>query len=276
MNLNKIEIMNFKPSNMAMDATIVMIAKRASGKSFVVRDLVYNYRKLPGGVIIAPTDQLNPFYKYFFPDIYIHHEINPEVLKKIMARQATLKCQKNKGKLNVDPSMLLIMDDCLADAKAWSKDKTIREILMNGRHYKITYILTMQTPLGIGPELRLNFDYIFLLKEQSIINRKKLHMNYASIFPNLNVFNKFLDKCTEDYRCMVIDARKTGNKISDTVYWYKAKDRKFTFGSKQFKQLHKKYYDPDFLEKKLEADFGLNQMMMKKKNEPNIGIVLND
>ena len=44
-----------------------------------------------------------------------------------------------------------------------SKDPLIYELMYNGRHYKILFMLTMQTPLGIKPDLRSNFDYFFLL-----------------------------------------------------------------------------------------------------------------
>ena len=60
---------------------------------------------------------------------------------------------------------------CQKRKRGQKKDEKIMEILMNGRHYELTYILTMQTPLGITPDLRLNFDYVFLLKEDSTINK---------------------------------------------------------------------------------------------------------
>ena len=36
---------------------------------------------------------------------------------------------------------------------------------MNGRHYKILFILTMQYALGIPPNLRTNIDYVFILRK---------------------------------------------------------------------------------------------------------------
>ncbi len=61
MNYNKFEILEFKLDKMVIDPSIVMIAKRGSGKSFITRDIIYHYRHLPGGVVIAPTDRLNSF-----------------------------------------------------------------------------------------------------------------------------------------------------------------------------------------------------------------------
>lgn len=274
MNYNKFQILEFDLEKMVIDPSIVMIAKRGSGKSFITRDLIHHYKNIPGGLVIAPTDRMNSFYKFFFPDLYIHYDIKETLLKKILMRQSMIiektKDKKKQG-FKIDPSGILIMDDCLAKKKSWAKDESIMEILMNGRHYKLTYILTMQTPLGITPDLRLNFDYVFLLKEDSSINKKKLWENYASMFPSLSAFEKVFSKCTEDYRAMVIDNRKPSDNIQEKVFWFKAQDRKFSFGSKTFKNLHKKYYDPNFIRNK-NLNLINDGLFGKRKNDYDIKV----
>lgn len=275
MDYNKFQIAEFELNSMVVDPAIVMIAKRGSGKSWVTRDIVYNYRHLPGGVVIAPTDRMNPFYKFFFPDLFIHYDITPDLLKKILLRQSLIlekeKDKKKKG-LKIDPHGILIMDDCLSRKGSWAKDESIMEILMNGRHYKLTYILTMQTPLGITPDLRLNFDYVFLLKEDSAINLKKLYENYASMFQTRQAFEKVFLECTKDHCCMVIDNRKPADNIQEKVFWYKASDRKFTFGSKEFVDMHNRYYDKDFMKKKIRGLMNNAGLLGKKKNELDIKV----
>ncbi|AKI80170.1 VV A32 virion packaging ATPase [Acanthamoeba polyphaga mimivirus] len=280
MNYNKFELMEFDLNKMVIDPSIVMIAKRGSGKSWIVRDVMYHYRHLPCGVVIAPTDRMNSFYKYFFPDLFIHYEITEAILKNILLRQQMIidkQKQKKKQGLKIDPSGILIMDDCLSQKKNWSKIQEITEILMNGRHYRLTYILTMQTPLGLTPDLRLNFDYIFLLKDDTQVNKKKLYNNYAGMFPSQLAFEKVLAKCTESHKCMVIDNRKPADKIQDKVFWFKARDRKFSFGSREFKDMHKKYYNPEYgrdrYRKLMEGEdvlFGL------KKNDTNLKVNLRE
>ena len=275
MDYNKFQILEFKLDKMVSDPSIVMIAKRGSGKSYVARDIIHHYRHIPGGIVIAPTDRMSSFYKYFFPDLYIHYDIKELILKKILARQSMMiEKEKDKKKVGkkIDPSGILIMDDCLARKKSWAKDENITEILMNGRHYKLTYILTMQTPLGITPDLRLNFDYVFLLKDDSTINKKKLWDNYASMFPTISAFEKVFGKCTDDFRSMVIDNRKPSTNIQEKVYWFKAKERKFRFGSKAFVQLHKTYYNPEYRKPK---DIDPNLMFgIKKRGDIDIKVDL--
>lgn len=274
MNYNKFQVLEFKLERMVKDPAIVMIAKRGSGKSWVTRDILYHYRHMPGGTVIAPTDRMNPFYKFFFPDIYIHYEIKESTLKKILLRQMLMlekvKEKKKKG-LKVDASGILVMDDCLSRKKSWASDQSIIEILMNGRHYKLTYILTMQTPLGITPDLRLNFDYIFLLKEDTQVNKKKLYDNYAGMFRNIFEFEKVFATCTANHCCMVIDNRMPADNIQDKVFWFKAKERKFSFGSKKFINFHKKYYDQNFMIKSKARLMG-NNIISGRRNKNDIDI----
>jgi hypothetical protein len=278
MNYDKFQILEFKLDKIKENShpAIVMIAKRRSGKSWVTRDVIFRFRHIPGGVVISPTDRLSFFYKFFFPDLYIHYDIKEVIFTKILLRQR-LMVQKKKEKarhgLKVDASCMLIMDDCLSHAKTWAKDQNIKEILMNGRHYELTYILTMQTPLGIPPDLRLNFDYVFLLMEDSAINRKKLYDNYASCFKTPAIFDKVFTECTKDYCCMVIDNQKNTEMVQDKVFWFKAKERKFSFGSKKFKDLHKKYYDPHYMHKRDQELLQVGGIFNpKKRNDPEINV----
>ena len=277
-NTTTFEIKNFDLNSMVKNPSILIIGKRDTGKSFFIRNILHHYRNVPGGIVFSPTDKQRPFYKHFFPDLYIHHEIGRRTLQKVLFRQNLIlqKAYKmKKEEIDFDPDAVVVMDDVLAGKKSWAKDESIMEILMNGRHYRLTYILTMQTPLGITPDLRLNFDYVFLLKEDSTINKKKLWDNYASMFPTLPAFEKVFAKCTEDYRAMVIDNRKPSDNLQEKVFWFKAQDRKFSFGSRTFKNLHKKYYDPLHIRRTVAARLGVGALMgRRKKNEVDIGVIL--
>jgi hypothetical protein len=60
---------------------------------------------------------------------------------------------------------------------------------MNGRHYKLLFLVTMQYPLGIPPNLRCNVDYVFILRENIVKNRERIYANYAGMFPNFDTFS---------------------------------------------------------------------------------------
>jgi len=98
----------------------------------------------------------------------------------------------------------------------------------------------MQYPLGIPPNLRTNIDYVFLLREPYMTNRKRIWENYASMFPTLESFSAVMDQTTENYECLVINNNSKSNKLNDQIFWYKAEGRPdFRLGSKEFWELSK-------------------------------------
>ena len=268
---NKLPIRQFKLSDMVINPAIIMIAKRGSGKSWVVRAIMHHFRDVPCGIIIAPTDRMNPFYNVFFPDSYIHYAYKTEIIQKILARQTEIieksEKRKQKGGKPIDARTYIVMDDCLASKGTWMRDQPISELLYNGRHYQIMYILTMQYPLGISPELRTNFDYIFLLKEEYISNQKKLFDHYAGMFPNLDAFRQVFNILVQDNGCMVIDNRRKAQNSLERLFWYRAPDLtgvKVKMGCNQFRKYHDNNYDKNWRNKKKDFDFGSWCSNMKK------------
>ena len=53
-----------------LNPRIAIIAKSGSGKSWVIRDIMYVMKNIPCGVIIAPTDKMTGFYNELFQIIY--------------------------------------------------------------------------------------------------------------------------------------------------------------------------------------------------------------
>ena len=112
--------------------------------------------------------------------------------------------------------------------------------------WKILLCICMQFPLGIPPNLRTNIDYVFILREPYLSNRKRIWENYASMFPTLESFVSILDQTTENYECLVIDNNAKSNKLTDQVFWYKAQSHPdFKLGSKEFWEISKNLGDDD-------------------------------
>lgn len=273
-------IREFKLSYMCKNPTIAIIAKRGSGKSFLNRVIIdfLDKDKMPGGVIISPTERMNPFYGSFFPGAYLHHKYEPSILDNIFERQKRMldkkKRKKKEGK-NLDARTMLIMDDCMGSKTTWVKDPNIQELFFNGRHYKITFILTMQFPLGIGPDLRGNFDYIFLLAENMTNNQKRLYEHYAGMFPNLESFKEVFKKITSNYGVMVIVNRGQSSSILDQVFWFKASNIDINkFGSEQFNKIHDKNYDDGW--KNRPKDLGMSLLPRKRGSNPPLRVNLID
>ena len=253
---------SFKPDE-NKGPVIVLIGRRDTGKSYLVRDLLYYHQDIPLGTVISGTEAGNGFYSEHVPKLFIHDEYNSAIIENILKRQRTVLKQINKEiqiyrKTTIDPRAFVILDDCLFDA-SWTRDKMMRLLFMNGRHWKMMLIITMQYPLGIPPTLRTNIDYVFILREPYISNRKRIYENYAGMFPTFESFCQVMDQCTENYECLVINNNSKSNRLNDQIFWYKADHHKaFKLGSKEFWDISKEMnsdddeevYDPNTRDKK--------------------------
>ena len=253
---------SFKP-NENKGPVVVLIGRRDTGKSFLVKDLLYYHQDIPIGTVISGTEEGNGFYGKLVPKLFIHNEYNSAIIENILKRQKQVLKQVKKEietykKSNIDPRTFTILDDCLFD-NSWSKDKLMKLLFMNGRHWKIMLVITMQYPLGIPPILRTNIDYVFILREPYIANRKRIYENFAGMFPTFESFCQVMDQCTENYECLVINNNSKSNKLNDQVFWYKAEAHNdFKLGSKEFWELSKsvnsddedEQYDPKNIKKR--------------------------
>jgi len=253
---------SFRP-NENKGPVIVLIGRRDTGKSYLVKDILYYHQDIPIGTVISGTEAGNGFYSAHVPKLFIHDEYNTSIIENILQRQKTVlrvikKELETQKKTNIDPRAFVILDDCLYDA-TWSKDKVMRLLFMNGRHWKVMLVITMQYPLGIPPNLRTNIDYVFILREPYIANRKRIYENYAGMFPTFESFCQVMDQCTENYECLVINNNAKSNKLQDLIFWYKAEPHpNFKLGSKEFWELSKdiqsddedEVYDPNSRDKK--------------------------
>ena len=229
----EIELKKFDINDIKDDKVVVLIGKRETGKSFLCKDILYNHSNIPVGQVISGTEAANEFYSKMVPKLFIHEEYQPPIIQNILKRQRMM-LDKWKANNSIDPRAFLVLDDCLYD-NTWTKDKNVRSLFMNGRHYKILFMITMLYSLGIPPSLRTNVDYIFILRENYVSNRKRLYEHYAGMFPNFEMFCQVMDQCTENYECLVIHNNAKSNKLQDQVFWYKAEPHdEVKLGSRQF------------------------------------------
>ena len=249
------KVMEERRINGAGPATCVLIGKRGTGKSTLVADILYHCRKIPLGVAISATEDGNAFYANFIPDIFIHSEYKKETIQQVLTRQKK-KISEQVDKTIKDPKndIFVLLDDCMYD-KTMIRDPNIRGIFMNGRHWRITFLLTMQYCMDLPPDLRTNIDFVFVLRENIIENQDKLYKNFFGIFPRKDMFREVMNSCTEGYDCLVLDNTSRSNKIEDCIFWYRAKpDRKFKIGDKSLWKYHKAHYNENHFKEDLNFD----------------------
>jgi len=239
----QLQLKKFDITSITDDSVVVFIGKRRTGKSFLVRDLLYHHRDIPIGTLISATEAANKYYSDMIPSLFIHDEYTPEIIDNVVKRQKLIIKKINKevdkhGHSKIDPRAFLILDDCLFN-NSWVRDKNIISILLNGRHYKMMFMITMQYPLGIPPSLRTNLDYVFILRENNMSNRRRIYENYSGMIPSWELFNDIMNQCTENYECLVLKVNAQSNKLEDQIFWYKAEAHdNFKIGAKEFWAIH--------------------------------------
>eukprot|EP00741_Cyanophora_paradoxa_P019018 tig00021108_g18361.t1 len=202
------ELKWFDVNTVKSDATVVCVGKRRTGKSFFLRDLMFNLSgTFPGGIVISQTDRLNGYWKQYIPQRFIWPKYNPGVLFHLFRRQQAIM-QHNKsedvlaGKEDpVDPRFFVLLDD-------YAK--------------------------GINPVLRSNTDLAVIFKCSQAMQREALAKEWGDIISQ-RAFYYLLDKYTQDNHCLIIDSSNNSTNPLDVLYVYKAEEPPpFRIGSKEY------------------------------------------
>jgi hypothetical protein len=238
-----LNIRQFDPSTIKDGSVVGVIGKRNTGKSVLVKDIMYYKRKIPMGIVLSGTEDGNGFYSNFVPDSFVFSEFDKGALERLVERQKKLAKHGKAGKVFV------VLDDLMYDKKIM-KEKVMRQLLMNGRHWNIFLIVTAQYVADLGPpEIRSNCDYVIACRETIHQNRERLYRMFYGIFPSFDDFCRVFSACTENYGVLVLDNTKQTNNIEDVVFWYKATvrdgPRNFHMGHPNIWKFHKKNYKPD-------------------------------
>lgn len=70
---------------------------------------------------------------------------------------------------NINPNLLFIIDDCAASIKEWKDLEETKKLFFQGRHYRITTLITFQNESIIPPFLRTN-AHISIFTTEEITN----------------------------------------------------------------------------------------------------------
>lgn len=193
---------------------------------------------------MSGTEDGNGYYGSYVPDSFVYSDYHPDVVENVMNRQKSLV---SKFKKAPHTGMFMILDDLGYDSKIL-REKSLRSLFMNGRHFNIFLCMTFQYLKDMPPAIRGNIDYIFILKDNSRENAEKLFQSFGGVFPDFPSFRHVMECCTENYECMVIDNTSNSKNLEDNVFWYKARmyDKPFKMGSPAFWQLHNQKYNKNY------------------------------
>ena len=232
MRIKKLDPSSLKPHRIS-----VLLGRRGSGKSVLLRDLLYNCRdRFDYVMAMCPTMESSQLLKEHLPtscvyDRYIQTKVD-----------ALVKLASEVTALGKERSFLVILDDVMYD-KGICRTPSFRYLFYNGRHAKITCIILLQYLVDMPPDMRSQVDYVFTMKENTIQNRLKLYKMFFGVFGTFEDFSAVLDRCTQNYETLVLDNTLQTNSPTDCIFWYKAKldNGTFKLGNQLFYKLEEKY-----------------------------------
>mgnify|MGYP003339041376 CR=1 FL=1 len=232
-------IRQFDMNLLTPNRTIVTIGKRGSGKSVLIRDILYHYRYIPEVVLFSATEESNSGFSDIIPSVFIYNDFSEKVLQKIIDRQRELATRLSKEEMKRH-AILIVLDDMAYSN--FLRGKAIKQLFFNGRHSHITCIISLQYSLDIPASLRGNIDILFTFKDVMKKSRDRLYQYYFGMFSSLKTFEKALDACTHNYSSMVLNNCSPSTEISETVFFYKAtirQDHTFRCGSERIWKMDK-------------------------------------
>jgi hypothetical protein len=233
------DLTEFDPATIKLDGTIVAVGKRRTGKSWVFRNLMYQMKdKIPAGIVISQTDELNKFWRQYIPAKYIYPHYEPEILDTVFKRQKKILNDNSLTEEEKDKQapFFVLLDDVISDQRL-KYDANLMELFVAGRHYRLFVLITTQYAKAITPTLRGNTDYCFIMKCIQQRQREALWEDFGD-FLTKDAFAQILDAYTEDNEVMVIDTcpEHTVDPLS-MLFWWKACDPgDFMMGSKEYWQ----------------------------------------
>jgi hypothetical protein len=223
---------------------IVVIGKPGTGKSYLIRGLLYAKKHIfPVGIVMSGSEDTNHDFAKIMPPTFIFNEYNEDKIKDFVKRQKlALEHLQN-------PWAFMVIDDCTDDPKIFNKPLQ-NALFKRGRHWQMMYILALQYALDVKPQIRGLIDGVFLLREPVKSNREKLYRNYASIIPTYEIFSDIMDQLTEDHHAIYIHNFSNTNNWQDCVFYWKAPKIPdgWKVGAPEYWDFHYQRYNPDYVD----------------------------
>lgn len=115
-----------------------IVGKTETGKSFWIRNFLYEARNLFSLVVVMSHTKFNGFYQQFLPNFLIIDHFSPEICEALM------ELQKSRwGERGHNNNICLILDDVASEKL--QHQYFAQRIAMEGRHYGITTLVSNLT-----------------------------------------------------------------------------------------------------------------------------------
>lgn len=190
--------------------SMLFIGASGKGKSTLMKKLLYTLHDKFYAVcgMAGNQDVVNDMSMMLHPAM-ITLGFKPERLRNLMKRgEVLMQLQREQG----DPPrpLLVILDDIAALNKAFLKDKTLAEIIGQGRHKGVCVWVLCQHWRQTPSDVR-GYSDIVLCADDSASNRKAILERFGIGGLDLKQFNMLMNVATQSFGALVARNRASGN-----------------------------------------------------------------
>lgn len=238
-DFDNLKLTRYRPERqLAVDSTVLVVGQRFSGKTVIMRYLLYCIaKKLDLCLAWVPTDDTREEFERCIPKCFVYPEHNKEDLDRICETQKTLNkaCGgKKEGNLR---RIGIVLDDCNYDKKMF-ENKTMRYLLMNGRHDNFFFMNGCQYVMTFPKDLRSQISLAIVFPDPNPKTRNATRENLLGCFPDDEKLMRVFDSL-QSHEALVFD-QNAFRKKERCLYYMKAKYPlpEFTVGSPLFWSLY--------------------------------------
>jgi len=244
--------------SLRMNTGIVIIGTRGSGKTTVIKWIVYyNYRVIRYPYLVSGTAGIEGTFRGQIPDSMIFGSYDSESLGMLIADQVALMERIRDGRCpqNVKKTSMFIMDSVGCSDKKWRNDTNFKKIIYMGRFLNMTSIMSVQRHMNIRAEHRENLDYVIIMGFTGERQMRSFYREYWNRgFGDFKLFKSIVEAIfSENHNFMILDnyAVKRGEckRVEDYVFGGRCPDPKYIPPNRwachrDILKYHKKHYDP--------------------------------
>lgn len=244
----KVYIDEWDMSKMRSDRSFTVVGRRGTGKTTLLRNILFhNRRKVDVGIGIVGSGDADELMNKIMPKTHVYREMNHEKVEEAILCQKQLDAVQRMG--SKKRTVYVILDDCAGDGGKDLKSPEMRNILANGRHYRMFFGVILQYLKDMVPGMRANMDYVFCQWDDNEDTRKKLYENFfEGLFPGgrgvgFRNFSQVFKTFTQKYGTLVLNNIEQSNDIKKRLFYYRSRLDlpEFTIGEPDFWFLYFKY-----------------------------------
>ncbi len=225
----KLDIKKFDLSLINKDDLILIIGKKNTGKSFLIKHILSYFSKTsnnykPFGLIFSP-DSKN-IYNNIIPLILREYELDEKIIIKIFNKYNLYKERIGLG-INENTSSFLVFDDCIFFNNKLYNEYLLKLILLK-KLLNILIIISIQDILFLlNKDIKNKIHYLFISTNKLKFNNnnqevENIYKIYANFIPSFDIFKQIcLFSTSNEFEFLVINNDINKN-WENRVYWFKA------------------------------------------------------